>query len=467
MNAVSDEGEAARIDVLRRQIKRPFFQKTDWFTFGATTSLSLAIYLSTLIPSVNLENSGIFITGAMYAGVPHPPGYPLWTLWGWMFIKWLPMGNIAWRAAFATATAGALACGVISMMVSSVGAEILKQIPHRLKSNEGKWLRGVCGYAAGTVFGLNSAFWSQAVIAAPWTLSLLFLCIVLCLLMRWIYEPERAQFLYVAAFCYGLLLTNSQIHLAFMPAIPFLVTMGNLKAGRDLFLTGSILFLLWVTGSLCGILPSIKEHGSGFLFIFILLGVIAGLAGIVLAAKTRRVFSQIKIVTVCCACFLAGLSLYLYSPIASMTDPPMNWAYPRSVEGFFHLISRGQYERMHPTDSLSLFFQQVCGYIVATGKEFGWPYLPAVVVPFFFLRRFGKRERKWILGLVASFVFLVFLMIAVLNPYQTMASDNGPWSFQAFLTSSYAVLAIWFGYGLILLGICLKGKSTTRGENKN
>jgi len=37
-----------------------FFQKSDWLIFGVTSFGSLVIYVLTLIPSVNLEESGEF-----------------------------------------------------------------------------------------------------------------------------------------------------------------------------------------------------------------------------------------------------------------------------------------------------------------------------------------------------------------------------------------------------------------------
>ena len=40
---------------------------------------------------------------------------------------------------------------------------------------------------------------------------------------------------------------------------------------------------------------------------------------------------------------LLGMAVYLYEPVSCMTDPPMQWGYPRTVEGFFHALSRGQY----------------------------------------------------------------------------------------------------------------------------
>jgi hypothetical protein len=91
--------------------------------------------------------------------------------------------------------------------------------------------------------------------------------------------------------------------------------------------------------------------------------------------------------------FLLGLGIYLYLPFASMTNPPVNWAYPRTPEGFFHLISRGQYERWHPTNELGRFIGQL--WIVAkdTGEGFGWPYFIFAALPFGLLRRTGGCAR--------------------------------------------------------------------------
>jgi hypothetical protein len=107
----------------------PDFQRSDWLSFGATTPLALLVYLLTLGPSVGLDNSGVWSTAAAYGGVSSPPGYPLWTLWAWVFTKLLPFSNIAWRVAVSSAVAGALACGLIALMVSRGGTAILEQSP--------------------------------------------------------------------------------------------------------------------------------------------------------------------------------------------------------------------------------------------------------------------------------------------------------------------------------------------------
>ena len=45
-------------------------------------------------------------------------------------------------------------------------------------------------------------------------------------------------------------------------------------------------------------------------------------------------------------CVLAGLLFYGYSPLASSTNPPMNWGYAATKQGFLHAVTRGQYEKL-------------------------------------------------------------------------------------------------------------------------
>jgi hypothetical protein len=42
----------------------PFFQRTDWLSFGLTAVVVLVVYLRTLAPEITLEYSGILSTSA-------------------------------------------------------------------------------------------------------------------------------------------------------------------------------------------------------------------------------------------------------------------------------------------------------------------------------------------------------------------------------------------------------------------
>ena len=96
----------------------PLFRRIDWIGFIITSVIVFAGYLYTLAPDLTLEDSGELAVGSYYAGVPHPPGYPVWTIYSWLFTVILPFSNIAWRVGVSSAFASALACGLISLMVS-------------------------------------------------------------------------------------------------------------------------------------------------------------------------------------------------------------------------------------------------------------------------------------------------------------------------------------------------------------
>src|SRR6267154_6719028 len=125
----------------------PFFERTDWLGFGITALVALLVYLATLAPDVTLEFSGSLVTGAAYAGVPNNPGYPVWTIYSWLFAKLLPVSNLAWRMAVGSAVASSLACGFVAMMVSRGGAMLLENTPSfaRWSPAEQRLLRVVCG----------------------------------------------------------------------------------------------------------------------------------------------------------------------------------------------------------------------------------------------------------------------------------------------------------------------------------
>src|SRR5438034_7370850 len=93
-------------------VKSSPFQAVDWLALAITFAAAGLLYLFTLAPEVTLEDSGELVTAAYYGSVPHPPGYPLFTLYSWLWTALLPVGNIAWRVEVGNAVAEALVCGM-------------------------------------------------------------------------------------------------------------------------------------------------------------------------------------------------------------------------------------------------------------------------------------------------------------------------------------------------------------------
>src|SRR6266516_86084 len=87
----------------------PLFRRIDWVSFLVTTLLVFIGYWWTLAPDLTLEDCGELATGSFYAGVPHPPGYPVWTIYSWLFTL-LPISNIAYRVALSSSLTGVLVC---------------------------------------------------------------------------------------------------------------------------------------------------------------------------------------------------------------------------------------------------------------------------------------------------------------------------------------------------------------------
>src|SRR5208282_1741780 len=95
----------------------PLFRRIDWLTLGITFAIVWVIYYVCLAPEVTLEDSGELCTASYYAGIPHPPGYPFWTIYTWLWTVLVPFKNIAWRVALAEASTAAAACGVLALLM--------------------------------------------------------------------------------------------------------------------------------------------------------------------------------------------------------------------------------------------------------------------------------------------------------------------------------------------------------------
>src|SRR5438477_9692102 len=78
---------------------------------------AFVLYLVTCSPTVNFTDSGELITVAWTGGIAHPPGYPLYTLIGILFVH-LPFGDPAWRMNLISALFAAVAVSLFYLLVT-------------------------------------------------------------------------------------------------------------------------------------------------------------------------------------------------------------------------------------------------------------------------------------------------------------------------------------------------------------
>jgi hypothetical protein len=160
-------------------------------------------YYYTTPRTIALEDDGLFVLSSYFAGIAHPPGYPLHTILGHLF-TYLPIGSIAFRVHLLSAFFGAATCVVLWWNIRLF-------VPGRAPA-----------YAGALCYGLSKTFWSQSIIAEIYTLNtfFFFLIFTLCILLVSTKKPaektsdtdhvnsySKNKLLLWISFLYGLSLT--------------------------------------------------------------------------------------------------------------------------------------------------------------------------------------------------------------------------------------------------------------------
>ena len=444
-----------------------FFRRSDWWSFWTVLLASFAVYFYTLAPTLTLEDSGELAVASDYLGVPHPPGYPIWTLVTWFFqwiFHWVTYNghpNPAWSVGLASAVAGAAAGALRALLVSRSGADLLRSIP-ALTDKIGFRTENVLCAAAGVSGGLLLAFspvlWSQSVIVEVYSLNALFQMGVLLLIYMWMCRPKNDALLYVAAFLFGLGLTNHQTLLFLGLALAVAVLMKDANQFRDFAIAAALVGVVFVFAAKgYGLFASAAEKAApGFdsnlwkwsqgpgttpfwIYNFLFLAIPIALAFVLPHGRT-----------VCTTILLAelGVAFYMYLPFASEQNPPMNWGYPRTWEGFMHAVTRGQYEAIVPTDVFSeKFIQQLGMYLTDLRNQFSLPVAVLGFLPFcsWGLVLGGKRRSAFplALGLVLVSVALIVL--------ETLLGWAGAEALYRLLIGPILLLAGWGFFTLLAL----------------
>jgi tetratricopeptide (TPR) repeat protein len=432
----------------------PMFRPCDWLAMFIAFAAVWIVYLWTLAPEQTLEDSGELCTGSFYAGIPHPPGYPFWAVYSWFWTVIVPFGNVAWRVEVGQSFAAAMGCGLLALMVSRGGSMLIEGI-EELKSVSRQWENLICvmsGAVSAMLLGFGHFLWKESVVinrisvfGVPWMMF------VLCLLMRWMYAPQQRRYLYAAMFVYGLCATIHQSLLLCAMGVEILATLVCPRLGRDMFFGNSVVYLIILYFKAKGTVPALNAMTHTETNLFNIVGIGSILTCGSLAIRHNELMKEWKSILIMIVCVVSALLVYFYEPISCMTCPPMQWGYPRTVEGFFHALSRGQYgvgETTNPfQDPMRMLF--MLGYLVkGLAESFSWVYLFIGLLPVLMLGKMHKRERFWILGVIAIYLHLSVLLVLMLNvsPDRSTTELN-----KVFFTASHAFYAVLIGYGITIL----------------
>ncbi|MEI8313946.1 MAG: DUF2723 domain-containing protein [Verrucomicrobiota bacterium] len=452
---------------------RRVFTPVEWLVAGLAFVVSGLVYFYYMSPEVTLEDSGELVTGAFNFGVPHPPGYPLWAFMGWLWRYLVPFGNPAWRICLMSVLTGATLVGIMTLLMSRSILMLLRNVTWADKIEESlkSWLSLTIGVAAAMLFAFNRGVWLWACVPEMRVLNAFLFVLISCMFFAWMMRPEKSRYLYATLLLLGLSIANHQTIVVM--AFPFLVgafAVGWLAEHKPGYLSGFLeltfaLLVGWAAGVLVNawlLAPTadllwMQKVRVGILFgpptealPVLLVSGGAAAALLVLGASARWLNWRRA---VCGAgLFLLGCGMYAYMPLAAATNPPMNWGYCATKQGFLHAITRGQYEQLHTSPILSFaFLTQIRLFTEALINQYSWPVALFALLPMVLLvcrwNDLRMRGRQWLIYVFAAIATTSFGLLMIINPGldKTQQEIN-----MKFFAPAHGFFAMLIGYGIAL-----------------
>ncbi|MGD9873795.1 MAG: DUF2723 domain-containing protein [Kiritimatiellia bacterium] len=397
------------------------------------------IYFLTLAPSVTLEQSGAFVVAGEHLGIGRVPGYPLWHLLARFFIfvfgfvKYHGQPNPAWGTNFMSAFFGALSCGLVALLVARTCRAIIPS-----KNN-----CSICAaMAASLLFALSPAMWSQSVITETHTLTLFCILLFLVSSLAWLTAQSRfTAYGLAAAFALGI----AQSHFVILLVPPLLLAL--------LLARPRLCRVFCIAAAFLWILPFVlfnMDLAKSWLIAALALSGFIGIAWpLRLSSFGKTALGMIFIIS-------AGMLFYAYLPLASLGNPPMQFGYAQTWEGFVHVITRGQYERIGLANVFSLqFLGQLGMYIRLLSQQYFLPFLLIGFLPLLRISRFrGIWLKWWSVCLLAYFMLSAVAMMGA-NPRGDVLTL---FAVRVLFIPSFAIWGIFSGIGLAMVLDWIGGK---------
>ena len=294
--------------------------RNPWLVAALLFIVWLIIYVITLSPTVNFIDSGELISALHEPGVTHPPGYPLYTLLGFV-VSHIPIGEVAWRVNMISAVSGALAVACLYLVLAEtfdytqwLQRRRTSTPPTRQKTSRqintprgkstspqqknatatvpsapatGGYLQLtaiVSGIAGACLFGAAAAVWNRSIQAKMYTLHYFFVMLIFLLAIKCRFafdkgdERTARRLLVATTAVLGLAFTNHLMTIGLVPGLALMLIWGGDWVRR----------LQWIVRRWAVLVPA----------------------------------------------FVLPLLLYLYLPLRSSQNPVMDWGTPEQLPRF-------------------------------------------------------------------------------------------------------------------------------------
>jgi hypothetical protein len=473
-----------------------FYVLEDWLAALGTFAVALGVFLYNMCPSVTLQDSGELVTGAYRFGVPHPSGYPLWALLGWIWRHFVQIGDPAAQITSFSAFTGAAVVALLTILTKRSLLVLFNSISWRepLPPLVARGLALCAGLFAGLMFAFNRGVWLWSCVPEMRILSVFMYMLTAFVFFKWMLQPHRRGLLLTAVFIFGLGIANHQTTSVML--LPLLV--GALIVGFQeqasttrerlvslwafwemltaflICLAVSYLLNAWLAFTPPPLQPmQTPESVTGWAYLGayflqpvklailfgptlpvlpLLLADLACIIGLLIWGRQQDWLRR-RWVFITAAVFMLGIAFYLYMPIAASTNPPMNWGFTTTREGFLHHITRGQYQKLAISNPLGLdFLKQNFLFLRFLCEQFTYVLAPlalATLAFFFTLRnKVNAAGRNVLIYGWTAFITTSLGLIFVINP----GVDAQNWGIATkFFAPAHGFFAMLIAYALALL----------------
>ncbi len=363
------------------------------YIIGAALSFfSFVVYLRTLAPTVTFIDSGELASDAITLGIPHPTGYPLFTLVGWLFVH-IPLGL---RPIFQLNMMSAVLCAAALFFFFQCFVLLLSWIntgEHNRRFDLSQTGTLVAAGAGTLTLAFSETYWSQALSIEVYPLHLLLLSLTLLLFIKSQQEgrgPARPS------------RSGEPVHSEEKNSSPPVSWYGFAFVLGLSFANHMTTILL----------------APGFLYLFF--------------ARQRFSRETRSKVLVAIIPFLLGLSVYLYLPIRATENPALNWGNPATLEKFLSHVTGKQY-RVWILSSTETAVRQFKYFLEGFPSEFSYAPLALVLVGVTQLFRSNRT--------IFYFTLILFLSCLLYSiNYDIHDIDS-------YFLLAYVVTAVWITFG--------------------
>jgi hypothetical protein len=326
---------------------------TGWVVF----LVSAIVYLMTIEPTTSFWDCGEFITTSFKLEVGHPPGAPVFMVFGRFFTLFGGPENAAKMVNIMSGLASAF---TILFLFWTITHLAFKLVVSAEKVSRGNMVSIMAAGVVGSLaYTFSDTFWFSAVEGEVYAFSSMLTALVFWAILKWentADKPYANRWLIFIAYIIGLSIGVHLLNLLAIPALVFVYYYKKYETTRNgfiaaLIISGVILgFIMW------GIIPGFVTIASWFelLFvntfglpvksgalIYIVLLIVAIVFGIRYTTRKKMVLWNTIIVGI--TVILIGYSSFALIVIRSAAEPPMDQNSPNDMFSFLGYLNRDQY----------------------------------------------------------------------------------------------------------------------------